>query len=424
MAVTEEQVIEALRPVQDPELAHEHRRARHGQGRSRSDGGRVDVTVALTVAGCPLRTEITKRVTDAVAAARRRRRGRRRADGDDRGASSHGRPGQDARPRQGSAGAAAHTHGGQPLGHEEGRPNPFMDPDSRTRILGISSGKGGVGKSSVTVNLAVALAKAGPRRRHPRRRRLRLLGPEDARHRGRPGRDRRHDRAAGRLRGAVHLDRLLRRRRPAGHVAGPDAAQGARAVPGRRLLGRPRLPARRHAARAPATWPCRWPSTCPRSEVYVVTTPQAAAQRVAQRTAYMAKKINLPLRGVIENMSWFTGDDGRRYELFGAGGGAAAGRPTSACRCSARSRWCPPCGRAATSGVPVTVTDADGEAAEAFDALAAQIVAKGRDPGLPPGAHHPLTVLGAGCGGHVNALGGRIRRRPHARWRILGFETR
>ena len=59
----------------------------------------------------------------------------------------------------------------------------------------------------------------------------------------------------------------------------------------------------------------------PRAEIYVVTTPQAAAQRVAQRTAAMAKKLNLPVRGVIENMSWFTGDDGKRYELFGAGGG-------------------------------------------------------------------------------------------------------
>ncbi len=60
----------------------------------------------------------------------------------------------------------------------------------------------------------------------------------------------------------------------------------------------------------------------PRSEIYVVTTPQAAAQRVAQRTAAMATKVNLPLRGVIENMSWFTGDDGKRYEIFGSGGGA------------------------------------------------------------------------------------------------------
>ena len=51
------------------------------------------------------------------------------------------------------------------------------------------------------------------------------------------------------------------------------------------------------------------------------TTPQPAAQRVAQRSAHAARKVNLAVRGVIENMSWFTGDDGTRYELFGAGGG-------------------------------------------------------------------------------------------------------
>ena len=61
----------------------------------------------------------------------------------------------------------------------------------------------------------------------------------------------------------------------------------------------------------------------PRAEVYVVTTPQPAAQRVAQRAAYMAEKVNLEVKGIIENMSWFTGDDGRRYALFGAGGGQA-----------------------------------------------------------------------------------------------------
>ncbi len=53
----------------------------------------------------------------------------------------------------------------------------------------------------------------------------------------------------------------------------------------------------------------------------MVTTPQPAAQRVAQRAAFMAEKVHLEVKGVIENMSWFTGDDGTRYELFGAGGG-------------------------------------------------------------------------------------------------------
>jgi ATP-binding protein involved in chromosome partitioning len=61
----------------------------------------------------------------------------------------------------------------------------------------------------------------------------------------------------------------------------------------------------------------------PRSELLVVTTPQPAAQKVAQRAAYMAHKVHISVSGVIENMSWFTGDDGTRYELFGAGGGQA-----------------------------------------------------------------------------------------------------
>ena len=54
----------------------------------------------------------------------------------------------------------------------------------------------------------------------------------------------------------------------------------------------------------------------------MVTTPQPAAQKVAQRAALMAEKVHLEVKGVIENMSWFTGDDNKRYEIFGSGGGA------------------------------------------------------------------------------------------------------
>jgi ATP-binding protein involved in chromosome partitioning len=59
----------------------------------------------------------------------------------------------------------------------------------------------------------------------------------------------------------------------------------------------------------------------PRAEVLVVTTPQLAAQKVARLSAAMAAKVNLPVRGIIENMSWFIGEDKQRYELFGSGGG-------------------------------------------------------------------------------------------------------
>ena len=54
-----------------------------------------------------------------------------------------------------------------------------------------------------------------------------------------------------------------------------------------------------------------------------MTTPQIAAQSVAQRAAFMAEKVEIEVKGVIENMSWFIGDDGQRYELFGEGGGSA-----------------------------------------------------------------------------------------------------
>jgi len=60
----------------------------------------------------------------------------------------------------------------------------------------------------------------------------------------------------------------------------------------------------------------------PTAEMYIVTTPQPVAQKVALRAAHMAEKVRITVRGVIENMSWFTGDDGTRYELFGSGGGA------------------------------------------------------------------------------------------------------
>ena len=65
----------------------------------------------------------------------------------------------------------------------------------------------------------------------------------------------------------------------------------------------------------------------PRAEVVIVTTPQPAAQKVAQRAAYMARKVNLQVMGVIENMSWFRCDHDTTYRLFGEGRRPGAGRP-------------------------------------------------------------------------------------------------
>jgi ATP-binding protein involved in chromosome partitioning len=86
----------------------------------------------------------------------------------------------------------------------------------------------------------------------------------------------------------------------------------------------------------------------------------------------MAEKVHLEVKGVIENMAWFTGDDGTRYEIFGAGGGAELAHKLDV----------PLLGQVpllndlregSDSGRPVMATDPEGEAARAFAAIAEQI---------------------------------------------------
>jgi ATP-binding protein involved in chromosome partitioning len=112
----------------------------------------------------------------------------------------------------------------------------------------------------------------------------------------------------------------------------------------------------------------------PRAEIYVVTTPQAAAQRVAQRSAYMAAKVNLKVHGVIENMSWFTGDDGKRYELFGSGGGEALAEKLGV-PLAGQVPLVPALREGGDEGYPVVAADPGGEAASAVNELADFIVA-------------------------------------------------
>jgi ATP-binding protein involved in chromosome partitioning len=114
----------------------------------------------------------------------------------------------------------------------------------------------------------------------------------------------------------------------------------------------------------------------PTSEVFVVTTPQAAARRVAQRSAYMAKKVNLPLRGVIENMSWLTGDDGTRQPLFGEGGGVALAAELGV-PLLGQIPLAPALRRGGDEGRPLSATDPECEASQAFAAIATGLVARG-----------------------------------------------
>jgi ATP-binding protein involved in chromosome partitioning len=97
---------------------------------------------------------------------------------------------------------------------------------------------------------------------------------------------------------------------------------------------------------------------------------------VAQRTAYMAKKVNMVVRGVIENMSWFTGDDGKRYEIFGQGGGQSLADKLEV-PLLGQIPLVPDLREGGDIGVPVTVSDPAGEASQAFEALAKEIASRG-----------------------------------------------
>ena len=154
MPIAVEQVIEALRPVEDPELHRSIVDLGMVRNVEVAASGEVSLTIVLTIAGCPLRNEIQNRVNGAL-----------RTDPQVTGVSLQFEVMTDAERenvRKIVHGDAASTAGSQQShGHAEGRVIPFAQPGSRTRPLLISSGKGGVGKSSVTTNLAVALAARG-----------------------------------------------------------------------------------------------------------------------------------------------------------------------------------------------------------------------------------------------------------------------
>ena len=110
----------------------------------------------------------------------------------------------------------------------------------------------------------------------------------------------------------------------------------------------------------------------PRAEVIVVTTPQPAAQKVAQRAAAMAEKVDLDVIGVVENMSWFRGDDGKRYELFGSGGGQELA-DTLDVPLLGQVPLVPALREGGDDGHPIVVEHPDDEAALVFTAIAERL---------------------------------------------------
>ncbi len=381
MAVNERDVVDALRPVSAPGLGGSI--VELGLVKSVSvRRGRVGVTVAVSGSDGSAGAEVTRAVTAAVGVldgVRGVRVGITEASAEEMAGLRRTAPtpvGDEGRSGPGGAGGPKGAGGRPaPLGHEAGRTSSFARPRSRTRVIGVTSGKGGVGKSSVTVNLAVSLVRAGfdvglldadvygfsvPA----------MLGIESA---PTVSAEKMVPPVAYGVRTMsigyfVDEDQPVMWRGPMLHKALEqflvDVDWGE---PDFLLVDMP--PGTGDVALSMAQY-------LPTSEVYVVTTPQPAAKRVAQRTAYMARKINLPLRGVVENMSWFSGVDGTRYELFGRGGGQELADELGV-PLLGQVPLVPELREGGDTGRPVTVSDPGGEAAGAFAAIAAAIVARG-----------------------------------------------
>ena len=225
---TNDQVTDALRAVIDPEL----RRSIVDLGMVRSidvrESGKVEVVVSLTTPGCPIRSHFQQAVAANVAA----------LDGVTEVGVGFDVLSDEEKGRLQEA-----------LGRPGGLPEGALA--AVKNVICIASGKGGVGKSTMTANLAAALQAEGQTTGRARRRRLRLLDPAHAGRRPAARRQRRaQDHPPHRPGGDQgDVDRLLPRAQRCRRLARTDAAQGDPAVPRGRRLGGARLPASRPPAR-------------------------------------------------------------------------------------------------------------------------------------------------------------------------------
>ncbi len=305
---TVEDVYGILRAVIDPELGTDIVELGMARAVRVDPDGKVDVTIALTTSGCPLRAQIQGDV-------------RTRVGGLPGVTDVHLTWAELNQEEKAAAMAKARFNVSQNA--------PDTEIPVETRVLMVASGKGGVGKSSVTVNLAASLASRGftvgvmdadiwgfsvPR----------MLGIE------------------GRLGGSPEVGKIDPIQMPVGDgllkvvsmgflVENEESALMWRGL----ILNR----AVQHFCEDVAWGPMDYllidmpPGTgdvqmglakrLPRAEMLVVTTPALAAQKVAIRVANMGRANYLRIVGVIENMSAYVSEDGQRHELFGAGGGSA-----------------------------------------------------------------------------------------------------
>jgi ATP-binding protein involved in chromosome partitioning len=302
---TTELVTQALAGVNDPEIHRPITELGMVKDVQVAADGTVRVDVWLTVSGCPLRDTITREVTAAVSKLPGVRGVRVELDvmSEEQRRELQGR-------LRGANGKAE-------------REIPFAQPGSLTKVYAIASGKGGVGKSSVTVNLAAALAAAGQK--------VGLLDADIYGH------------SVPRMLGVTSRPTQVEQ------MIMPPSAHGVRAISSGMLKkGNEPLPLRGpilHRLLQQFLADVYWgdldvllmdlpPGTgdvaisaahlLPGSELIVVTTPQLASAEVAERAGSLAAQLHQRVVGVIENMSYLPCPHcGERIEVFGSGGGRA-----------------------------------------------------------------------------------------------------
>ncbi|MDK8822618.1 Mrp/NBP35 family ATP-binding protein [Corynebacterium coyleae] len=298
--ILESDVHEALSRVDDPEIGKPITELDMVESVT-IDGNDVAVGIYLTIAGCPMRDTIESNVRAVV----------EELDG------------------VGDVSITLHTMSDEQRralaqklrGEQTGPAIPFADPDTRTRVIAVASGKGGVGKSSMTVNLATAMAAQGL-----------TVGIVDADIYGHsvPGL------MGSEEQGPTLVDEMIM----------PPIAHGVRHISVGQFV----------EGNAPVVWrgpmltraiqqflgDVYWgdldvlfmdlpPGTgdvaitvaqlVPNAELLIITTPQAAAAEVAERAGTIAQQTDQKIAGVIENMSGMTMPDGTVLNIFGEGGG-------------------------------------------------------------------------------------------------------
>src|SRR3954465_321150 len=345
----------ALATVDDPEIRRPITELGMVKSATLRPDGVATVEILLTVAGCPLRDKLTNDITAAVSKVA----GVRSVEIDFGVMTQEQRA---ALQKSLRGGATA-----EPV-------IPFAQPGSRTRVYAVASGKGGVGKSSVTVNLAAALAKRGLN-----------VGVVDADIYGH---------SVPRMLGADGRPTRVE------DMIMPPQAHGVKVISIGMFTANNAAVVWRgpmlHRALQQFLADVYWgdldvllldlpPGTgdvaislaqlLPNAEILVVTTPQQAAAEVAERAGAIALQTHQRLVGVVENMSWLELPDGGRMEVFGSGGGATVADSLTRTVGAA----VPLLGQipldtrvreSGDSGTPGVLADPDAPAAKALDAVA------------------------------------------------------